>query len=89
MSTQMRYPREVKQDPSNGAEWENLNHVLIDDWESLASCQLSQNEKPNSFIVSDFKFNIPAECKIHAIDIRLDYHRDSSQNSIELDPPLI
>ena len=88
MSTQMRYPREVTQ-VSSDVEWKDLGHVLIDDWESLAVCSLSEGEKPNSFIVKDFKFNIPIESKIHAIDVRLDFHRDSAQLSIDLEPPTI
>lgn len=90
MSTQMRYPTEVNQNSSEDSiEWKDLKNVLIDDWESLGLCQLSKGQKPNSFIVSNFKFNIPDESKIHAMDIRLDYHRDSSQTSIEVKPPLI
>ena len=89
MSTQMRYPKEVNQISLDDNQWENLDNVLIDDWESLAVCQLSSGEKPNSFIVKNFKFNIPVESKIHTIDIRMDFHRDSSPNSIKLDPPTI
>ena len=90
MSTQTRYPKSTSQISSkDSSEWKNLDNVLIDDWESLASCSLSSNQKPNSFIVTNFKFNIPEDSIIHALDIRLDFHRDSSQNSIELDPPLI
>ena len=86
----MRYPKEVNQSSSdNSIEWNNLENVLIDNWESLGVCQLSAGQKPNSFIVSNFNFNIPVECKIHALDVRLDYHRDSSQNNIELNPPLV
>ena len=89
MSTQMRYPKDVYQSSSDDCEWKDLDNVLIDDWESLACCSLSSDEKPNSFIITNFKFNIPPDSKIHAIDIRLDFHRDSSQNSIELEPPLM
>ena len=90
MSTQMRYPKDTKQiSSSNDGEWKDLDNVLIDDWESLAYCSLSSGQKPNSFIVSDFKFNIPIDSKIQVIDVRLDFHRDSSQNSIELEPPLV
>lgn len=89
MSTQMRYPKEVNQISLDDGQWENLDNVLIDDWESLASCQLSSGEKPSSFIVNNFKFNLPVESKIHAIDIRMDFHRDSSPKSIILDPPTI
>ena len=90
MSTQMRYPKEVYQNSSdNGGEWRDLDNVLIDDWESLACCALPSDEKPNSFVVKNFKFNIPQDSKIHAIDIRMDFHRDSSQNSLELDPPTV
>ena len=89
MSTQMRYPKDVYQSSSDDCEWKDLDNVLIDDWESLACCTLSSNQKPNSFIVTNFKFNLPSASKIHAIDIRLDFHRDSSQNSLELEPPVI
>lgn len=89
MSTQMRYPKEVNQISQDDTQWENLDNVLIDDWESLAVCKLSSGEKPSSFIVSNFKFNIPVESKIHSIDIRLDFHKDSSPQSIELDPPIV
>ena len=90
MSTQTRYPKLTKQISSlKDGEWKDLDHVLIDDWESLAVCSLSPKQKPNRFILSDFKFNIPVDSKVHAIDIRLDYHRDSSQQGIELQPPLI
>lgn len=90
MSTQIRYPKDTKQiSSSENGEWKDLDNVLIDDWESLASCSLAPNQKPNSFILSNFKFNIPSASKIQAIDIRLDFHRDSSQNSIELEPPVI
>ena len=86
MSTQMRYPKDTKQISSTeNGEWKDLDHVLIDDWESLACCSLSSNQKPNSFVVSNFKFNIPIDSKIQVIDVRLDFHRDSSQNSIELE----
>lgn len=89
MSTQMRYPKEVNQISQDDTQWENLDNVLIDDWESLAVCKLSSGEKPCSFIVSNFKFNIPVESKIHSIDIRIDFHKDSSPQSIELDPPIV
>lgn len=90
MSTQTRYPNKTNQVSSkDSSEWNDLDNVFIDDWESLAVCQLSSGQKPNSFIVSDFNFNVPGDCKIHAIDIRLDFHKDSSQNSIELNPPKI
>lgn len=89
MSTQMRYPKVVNQNSQDDSQWENLEKVLIDDWESLAVCKLFSGEKPNSFIVSNFKFNIPAESKIHAVDIRLDFHKDSSPQSIELNPPIV
>lgn len=90
MSTQTRYPKSTSQNSlENSSEWQDLDNVLIDDWESLASCSLSSSQKPNSFIVTDFKFNIPKDSIIHSLDIRLNFHRDSSQNSIELDPPLI
>lgn len=90
MSTQTRYPKSTSQNSlENSSEWQDLDNVLIDDWESLASCSLSSSQKPNSFIVADFKFNIPKDSIIHSLDIRLNFHRDSSQNSIELEPPLI
>ena len=90
MSTQMRYPKEVYQNSSDdGREWKDLDNVLIDDWESLACCTLSSNQKPNSFIITNFKFNLPQDSKIHSIDIRMDFHRDSSQNSIDLNPPVV
>ena len=90
MSTQIRYPKDTKQiSSSENGEWKDLDNVLIDDWESLASCSLAPNQKPNSFVLSNFKFNIPIDSSIQAIDIRLDFHRDSSQNSIELEPPVI
>jgi lipopolysaccharide transport system ATP-binding protein len=90
MSTQTRYPKSTSQNSlENSSEWQDLDNVLIDDWESLACCSLSSNQKPNSFIVTDFKFNIPKDSIIHSLDIRLNFHRDSSQNSIELEPPLI
>ena len=90
MSTQMRYPKEVYQNSSDdGGEWKDLDNVLIDDWESLACCSLSSNQKPNSFIITNFKFNLPQDSKIHSIDIRMDFHRDSSQNSIDLNPPVV
>ncbi len=90
MSTQMRYPKEVIQTSSdNGVQWKDLDNVIIDDWESLAVCSLSSGQKPNSFIVSNFNFNIPVDAVIHAIDVRLDFHRDSSQQTIELQPPLV
>ena len=90
MSTQTRYPKSTSQNSlENSSEWQDLDNVLIDDWESLASCSLSSSQKPNSFIVTDFKFNIPKDSIIHSLDIRLNFHRDSSQNSIELEPPLI
>ena len=45
MSTQMRYPNEVSQNSSDDSiEWKNLENVLIDDWESLGSCQLSKGQ---------------------------------------------
>ncbi|WP_407424525.1 ABC transporter ATP-binding protein [Methanobrevibacter sp.] len=90
MSTQMRYPKNTYQDSSHdGGEWKDLDNVLIDDWESLACCTLSPNQKPNSFVVTNFKFNIPQDSIIHAVDIRLDFHRDSSPNSIDLEPPAV
>ncbi len=90
MSTQTRYPKVTNQVSSkDSGEWKDLDNVIIDNWESLAVCQLSSGQKPNSFVVSDFDFNIPGDCKIHAIDVRLDYHKDSFQNTIELNPPKV
>ena len=90
MSTQMRYPKNTYQDSSHDSgEWKDLDNILIDDWELLACCTLSPNQKPNSLVVTNFKFNIPQDAIIHAVDIRLDFHRDSSQNSINLEPPTV
>lgn len=89
MTNQLRYPRKITQDEKKGCSWDNLNHIKIDNWELLASSYIKGKSQPTPFYCSDFNFNIPKDAKIHSIEVKHDFHRDSSKSPIQINPPLI
>lgn len=90
MTYQIRYPKKITQEnKDNFSKWGNLENMKVDNWESLSSSYLEGESKPSPIYIKDFDFNIPEGAKIHTIEIDHDYHRDTSQNPIEIDPPII
>lgn len=86
MVTQVRYPGNIIQ-KDDGVKWKHLDNLKIDDWESLACCNLKEQEKPSSFILKDFNFNIPPNSRILSISVEHDFKRDKSPNPIKMEPP--
>lgn len=90
MANQMRYPRDFTQDNKiDSVKWQDLENLFIDDWQYLASCEIEGKVAPQVFCVKDFNFNIPDGALIHSLDIRFDFHRDSSPESIKIAPPIV
>lgn len=91
MTIQIRYPNEVYQeDRKDNKKWENLDNIKIDDWQSLASSHIDSKEnKPCPIFVKNFNFNIPEKAVIENIQVEHDYHRELSQNPIEIEAPII
>ena len=86
MTHQIRYPKIINQEEGN-VNWNNLDNIKLDDWQSLATCNITGKVAPNAFVVGGFDFNIPSEAKILQIAVFHDYHRDSSENPIAIEPP--
>ncbi|WP_407415602.1 ABC transporter ATP-binding protein [Methanobrevibacter sp.] len=90
MTIQLRYPKKVSQkEDSEKSVWENLENILLDDWDDVASTYVSPEQKPSVFTISDFNFNIPDDAKVSEVVIEHDFHKESSQEPIEIEPPLI
>lgn len=90
MTIQLRYPKKVSQkEDSEKSVWENLDNILLDDWDDVASTHVSPGQKPSVITISDFNFNIPDDAKVSEVVIEHDFHKESSQKPIEIEPPLI
>ena len=62
---------------------------MLDDWDDIASTYVSPGQKPAVFTISDFNFNIPDDARVSKVVIEHDFHKESSQKPIEIEPPLI
>ena len=90
MTIQLRYPKKVFQINEKGkSDWNDLDNILIDDWDNVASTNVSSAQKPAVLVISDFNFNIPDDARVSEIVIEHDFHKDSSQNPIKMEPPQI
>jgi len=92
MTFQTRYPKEIYQEKekSNNKDWDNLDNIKIDDWESLASVSLNSIENtPSPIYARKFNFNIPEGALIDNIQVEHDYNRELSENPIKINPPTI
>ncbi|WP_409200095.1 ABC transporter ATP-binding protein [Methanobrevibacter sp. DSM 116169] len=92
MTIQVRYPNEVyeKKEKNTQKSWDNLENIKLDDWQSLASVDLTISENtPAPIYVKKFNFNIPSDAAIENIQIEHDYHREQSQDPIEIEAPII
>ena len=90
MTIQLRYPKNVSQKEDNEkSKWENLDNIMLDDWDDIASTYVSPGQKPAVFTISDFNFNIPDDARVSKVVIEHDFHKESSQKPIEIEPPLI
>ena len=90
MTIQLRYPKNVSQkEDSKKSTWENLDNIMLDDWDDVASTYVSPGQKPSAVIISDFNFNIPDDARVSEVVIEHDFHKESSQKPIEIEPPLI
>ena len=90
MTIQVRYPKVITQEEnSNKSEWNDLDNIRIDDWDELASTVVKSNEAPQVICTSHFDFNIPGDAKVSEIIVEHDFHKDSSENPIKMDPPMI
>lgn len=90
MTIQLRYPKDVSQENNDkDSVWENLDNIMLDDWDDIASTHLNPSQKPSEIIITDFNFNIPDDARVSEVVIEHDFHKESSQNPIEIEPPLI
>lgn len=88
MTQQHRFPTEVFQE-TEGIEWNNLENIKKDDWEFLASSNISARGKAKTIVAKNFNFNIPNNAEIDQIAVFIDYKINSSLNPILLDPPTV
>ena len=90
MTIQLRYPKKVSQkEDSKKSTWENLDNIMLDDWDDVASTYVSPGQKPSAITISDFNFNVPDDARISEVVVEHDFHKESSQKPIEIEPPLI
>ena len=90
MTIQLRYPKNVSQkEDSKKSTWENLDNIMLDDWDDVASTYVSPGQKPSAVTISDFNINIPDDARVSEVVIEHDFHKESSQKPIEIEPPLI
>ena len=90
MTIQLRYPKKISQkEDSEKSKWENLDNIMLDDWDDVASTYVSPKQKPAIISISDFNFNIPDDARVSEVVIEHDFHKESSQKPIEIEPPLI
>lgn len=90
MTIQLRYPKKISQEEdSEKSSWENLDNIMLDDWDDVASTYVSPGQEPSVVTISDFNFNIPDDAKVSEVVIEHDFHKESSQQPIEIEPPLI
>lgn len=90
MTIQLRYPKKISQmEDSEKSVWENLDNIMLDDWDDVASTYVSPGQEPSTVIISDFNFNIPDDARVSEVVIEHDFHKESSQQPIEIEPPLI
>lgn len=90
MTIQLRYPKKIsQQEDSKKSTWENLDNVMLDDWDDVASTYVSPGQEPSAVIITDFNFNIPDDARVSEVVIEHDFHKESSQKPIEIEPPLI
>ncbi|MBR0270969.1 MAG: ABC transporter ATP-binding protein [Methanobrevibacter sp.] len=90
MTIQLRYPKKVSQkEDSEKSAWENLDNIMLDDWDDVASTRVSPGQRPSVVTISDFNFNIPDDARVSEVVIEHDFHKESSQKPIEIEPPLI
>ena len=81
----MRYPKNFNQvQVNNSSRWQDLDNLAIDDWESLAYCNIKSNDAPSSIVVTNFNFNIPKGSKINTIDIRFNFHKNLAHDNIDI-----
>jgi lipopolysaccharide transport system ATP-binding protein len=90
MTIQLRYPKKIsQQEDSKKSTWENLDNIMLDDWDDVASTYVSPGQEPSAVIITDFNFNIPDDARVSEVVIEHDFHKESSQKPIEIEPPLI
>lgn len=89
MISQIRYPRRVAQDESEGKEWDDLDNIKLDNWEELAKCTLKPHQKPARIFCSDFNFNIPDKAVVTQIIVEHDFSKENSSNVIVVNPPMM
>ena len=90
MTIQLRYPKQISQkEDSEKSAWENLDNIMLDDWDDVASTYVSPGQEPAAVTISDFNFNIPDDARVSEVVIEHDFHKESSQEPIEIEPPLI
>lgn len=89
MISQVRYPRNIVQDKSEGSEWVDLDNIKIDDWEELSKCNLKSHQKPARLFFSDFDFNIPEKAVVTQIIVEHDFSKENSDRLIVVNPPTV
>jgi len=90
VTIQLRYPKQISQiENDKNARWEDLDNLMLDDWEDIASCHVLAGQKPSTVEFRGFDFNIPNDARVSEVVIEHDFHKQSSQKPIEIEPPLI
>ena len=90
MTIQLRYPKKVSQkEDSKKSPWKDLDNIMLDDWDDVASTYVSPGQEPAEILISDFDFNIPDDARVSEVVVEHDFHKESSQKPIEIEPPLI
>lgn len=90
MTIQLRYPKKVTQkEDTKKSVWKDLDNIMLDDWDDVASTCVSPGQEPAEIIISDFDFNIPDDARVSEVVVEHDFHKESSQKPIEIEPPLI
>ena len=90
MTIQLRYPKKVTQkEDSKKSVWKDLDNIMLDDWDDVASTCVSPGQEPAEILISDFNFNIPDDARVSEVVVEHDFHKESSQKPIEIEPPLI
>ena len=90
MTNQIRCPKTITQKNSeNHSDWSDLDNIRFDDLENVASNTIQSKTAPQIICATDFGFNIPDDAVITSVIVEHDFHKESSQNPIKMEPPVI
>ena len=88
MTIQLRYPKKVTQkEDSKKSVWKDLDNIMLDDWDDVASTCVSPGQEPAEILISDFNFNIPDDARVSEVVVEHDFHKESFSFSYYSSPP--